>query len=200
VEPTEARAPTAADVPALSAMLARAFHDDPVTEFMLRSEVTRPRYAARFFSWQFRRLMGHELVHVAGDGEGAALWAPPDRWRETAGETLRLVAALLPAIALHLPSLLRTVAEVERRHPREPHLYLAVLGTDPPAQGRGVGSAAIAPGLALADSEGLPAYLETAKERNLAFYARFGFRVTDEFRLPAGGPTLWCMWRTPGFT
>ena len=89
-----------------------------------------------------------------------------------------------------------TVAlEVERRHPREPHLYLAVLGADPPAQGRGVGSAAIAPGLELADAEGLPAYLETAKERNLAFYTRFGFRVTDEFRLPGGGPTVWCMWR-----
>ena len=35
----------------------------------------------------------------------------------------------------------------------------------------------LAPGLALCDTEGLPAYLESSKEPNVAFYGRFGFRV-----------------------
>lgn len=34
---------------------------------------------------------------------------------------------------------LRLFMEVERRHPREPHWYLALLATDPSAQGRGFG-------------------------------------------------------------
>ena len=70
-------------------------------------------------------------------------------------------------------------------------------GTDPPAQGRGIGSALLAPGLELCDRDGLPAYLESSKERNVAFYSRFGFRVTDEVQMPGGGPKVWLMWRDP---
>jgi hypothetical protein len=46
------------------------------------------------------------------------------------------------------------------------------------------------------DSEGVGAFLESSKERNIAFYARHGFRVTSEVRFP-GGPPLWLMWRDP---
>ena len=53
------------------------------------------------------------------------------------------------------------------------------------------------PGLELCDREGLAAYLESSKESNLAFYGRFGFRVTDEVRMPGGGPPVWLMWRDP---
>jgi predicted N-acetyltransferase YhbS len=91
---------------------------------------------------------------------------------------------------------LRGLGQVEARHPDRPHLYLAVLGVDPGRQGDGVGSALIRPGLELCDREGLPAYLETGKERNLAFYGRHGFRVTEELTLPKG-PPIWLMWRDP---
>jgi ribosomal protein S18 acetylase RimI-like enzyme len=185
------------EVPQLAAMLARAFHDDPVTAWFMPNANRRPKYAARFFGWQLHRLLGQEQVHVAGDGSGAAVWALPDQWRESNWQALRLFVALVPALASHLPSATRGVERVEKRHPDEPHLYLAVLGTDPPAQGRGVGTAVLAPGLELCDREGLPAYLESSKEANVAFYSRFGFRVTEEVSMPGDGPTVWLMWRDP---
>jgi len=88
------------------------------------------------------------------------------------------------------------LATVERHHPHDRHLYLAVLGVDPGAQGSGVGSSLLAPGLELCDREGLAAYLETGKERNLAFYGRHGFEVTGQLTLPRG-PTVWLMRREP---
>lgn len=185
------------EVPQLAAMLARAFHDDPVTAWFMPNEKRRPKYAARFFGWQLHRLLGQEQVHVADDGSGAAVWALPGQWRESNWQALRLFVALVPALASHLPAATRGVERVEKRHPAEPHLYLAVLGTDPPAQGRGVGSALLRPGLELCDREGLPAYLESSKESNVGFYARFGFRVTEEVRMPGDGPTVWLMWRDP---
>jgi ribosomal protein S18 acetylase RimI-like enzyme len=86
---------------------------------------------------------------------------------------------------------------LEARHPSgPPHYYLAVLGTDPAQQGRGLGSALLAPVLERCDQDGVGAFLESSKERNIDFYARHGFRVTDELRLPRG-PTMWQMWRDP---
>ena len=42
----------------------------------------------------------------------------------------------------------------------------------------------------------MPAYLESSKERNVAYYARHGFRVREELDLPRG-PRVWLMWRDP---
>ena len=46
------------------------------------------------------------------------------------------------------------------------------------------------------DREGIPAYLESSKEKNVPFYRRHGFEVTREIQLP-NGPMLWAMWRQP---
>ena len=71
-----------------------------------------------------------------------------------------------------------------------------MLGTDPDAQGRGLGSAVLQGVLEQCDSDGVAAYLESSKERNVDFYARHGFRVLDEIKL-LRGPTMWKMWRDP---
>ena len=60
----------------------------------------------------------------------------------------------------------------------------------------GIGSALIQPILDVCDRDEVPAYLESSKERNIDFYARHGFRVTDELALP-DGPPVWPMWRDP---
>lgn len=90
---------------------------------------------------------------------------------------------------------------VSRHHERlvqAPHWYLLILGVEPERQGQGIGSALIAPNLARADAEGLPCYLETAKEPNVMFYRRHGFEVRDEENIPGGGPKVWMMVRQSG--
>jgi ribosomal protein S18 acetylase RimI-like enzyme len=79
-------------------------------------------------------------------------------------------------------------------HPHEPHWYLAVLGTDPSFQRTGAGTALLDPVLARIDAEGLPAYLETQKEANLAWYGRFGFELVERVDVRAC-PPIWTMRR-----
>jgi GNAT superfamily N-acetyltransferase len=86
--------------------------------------------------------------------------------------------------------------EVERRHPVEPHWYLALLATDPGAQGQGLGSSLLGPVLDRCDSEGIPVYTETQKHENVSWYSRSGFVVIDEIRLDQT-PTIWRLWRDP---
>jgi ribosomal protein S18 acetylase RimI-like enzyme len=84
-----------------------------------------------------------------------------------------------------------------RVHPQRPHWYLGGIGTDPPLQGSGIGTELMRSRLARCDAAGMPAYLESSKERNVPFYERHGFTVTRELRIPDGGPLLWLMWRDP---
>ena len=194
----EVRAVQPHDVDALTHVLTRAFADDPVTRWVYGGEAATSRWSERFFAWQLRRLIPQDVSWTTQDGAGgAALWALPDQWRESARETLGLVRLTFRGVLPRLPRVLRGLGQVEVRHPSERHLYLAVLGVDPALQGTGVGSRLIRPGLDLCDRERLPAYLETGRERNLAFYGRHGFRVLDELRLP-GGPPVWFLWREPG--
>ena len=118
-------------------------------------------------------------------GTLASMWQQAGR----AGRTGRRSAAVLVAGDDQLD-------QWYAAHPTEPHYYLAVLGTEPEFQGRGIGSALLRPVLDICDRDEIPAYLESSKERNIAFYARHGFRVTREVTLPKG-PPVWLMWRDP---
>jgi GNAT superfamily N-acetyltransferase len=77
-----------------------------------------------------------------------------------------------------------------------PARCLVILDTEQAAQGRGLGSALLARMLARVDADGMPAYLESSNERNVALYGRHGFEFTREVAIP-GGPRIWPMWREP---
>jgi len=192
----DVRKATTADVPALARSLARAFDDDPVMGWLFPDPRRRPRWTERFFSVRLRQLLRQDEVWATADGTGAALWAQPDRWKLSTAETVSLVARIVGGVGRRTPRGLRGLELIEEHHPREPHWYLAVLGVDPEVQGGGLGSALLAPVLRACDEDGVAAYLESSKERNIAFYARHGFRVTDELRMPKG-PPVWLMWRDP---
>jgi ribosomal protein S18 acetylase RimI-like enzyme len=188
----------AADRRRLVDVLVRAFAEDPVAGFVFPSARRRHAGLRRFFSAQVRRQYGPlGFVRTTRGLDGAALWGPPDR----PGNSLRQLVQLLPVVphlvARDTAAVLRFLSEVDRHHPRAPHWYLATLGTAPERQGRGIGSALLAEGLARIDAAGEPAYLESSKERNVPFYARFGFDVIEELRLGAGTPPMWLMWREP---
>ena len=188
------RLATPNDTRELASVLARAFENDPIYLWSF-GESNQP-WSRRFFRWQLRRLMPQRVTWTTNDLSGAAVWALPGQWRETTTELLRLILITTPAIRKRLRTVVSGLTMIYERHPVEPHLYLALLGVEPERQGEGIGSALLAPGLALCDRDGIPAYLETSKRRNLDFYARHGFIETGRVDVP-GGPPVWTLWRQP---
>jgi GNAT superfamily N-acetyltransferase len=180
----------------LTGVLARAFDDDPVMRWVFPSSRRRARYGGEFFRWWLWRTALDPVTWTTRDLTGAAIWALPDRWQATLPQLARLAHWTGRGMGRRAPLITWGMSKVEWNHPHDKHLYLGVLGVEPGRQGTGVGSALIAPGLELCDREGLPAYLETGKERNIAFYARHGFQVTRRLALP-NGPPVWLMRRDP---
>jgi ribosomal protein S18 acetylase RimI-like enzyme len=195
VEPRRAEA---AELPELARMLARAFQADPVATWSCRPEDLRPRVLERVFAMRLRDIQARGEIWTDDELRSAAVWAAPGQWHTTTRQDIAYASTLLhPRLILRMPMVVRGLLGAEKVHPDEPpHWYLAILGTDPSAQGQGLGSSMLAPLLEECDRDGVGAYLESSREQNLGFYARHGFRVTSERHLPRG-PRLWPMWRDP---
>jgi ribosomal protein S18 acetylase RimI-like enzyme len=196
--PPVTRRAIAADVPTLTRLLARAYADDPVAVWLCRSDVLRARVLEGLYRARLRQALAHWEIWTTAELASVAVWKGPGDDKTTlAHELARVRCFLHPRLISRLPLLAIGTMAMRRRHPRTPpHWYLSLLGTDPQARGRGLGSAVLEPVLEQCDAEGLGVHLESSKESNIRFYARYGFGVTGELHLPRG-PAMWTMWREP---
>ncbi|HEX2559796.1 N-acetyltransferase [Phenylobacterium sp.] len=172
---------------AVLSTLLLAFSVDPCMRYALTSPET--------FIGAFRRLamalggaaFEHGSAYVGADGGAAALWLPAGV--ESDGEGIGALIEQLD-IPPEKQEVLGQVGEaMGENHPHEPHWYLAMIGTDPSRQGRGLGSALLKEGLRRCDAEGLPAYLESSNPANIPLYERHGFEVVGMIQ-PGDFPPL----------
>lgn len=185
-----------ADREAVAALLARAFHDDPAFSWIYPDPVDRARRLLRLFALLFDSdAVGLRLL--TRGGEAATLWRPPGQAQAGWWEMLRHAVPLLRALGPSVRRALTVADAIDAHMPAGTFWYLHIAGCDPLHQSRGHGRAAVGAGLSRAAGR-LPAYLETATERNLAFYGALGFRVTGEWAVPRGGPRFWSMLRPAG--
>ena len=181
----------------------RAFDDSPIMTYLLPRERSRTIATRAFFIAGIVDAYKHGEVWVTTVDDaivGAAVWLPPGSYppgsARQARQLLHLVA-VAPAARGSLRRSLRYLRSVEAVHPQAQHWYLSTLAVDPPHQGRGYGNGLLETVLTRADEEGIPTYLETDRERNLPYYARHRFELTDTVTPIANGPSTWTMWREP---
>lgn len=165
--------------------------------FIFPDPVDRARRLPRLFALLFASDARAGMRLVTTGGEAATLWRAPGHVHTTRLELLRRVIPLLRALGPALGRAMRVGDAIDAHMPSGDFWYLHIAGCDPAQQGMGFGRAAVRAGLRRAAGR-LPAYLETATERNLGFYAGLGFRVTGEWAVPGGGPRFWSMLREPG--
>lgn len=180
-------------------VLARAFDDDPLANWVVVQDGKRKERLRRYFDVPIRHVAARRgEIYTTGDVLGAAVWMPPGVSGAGFFDELRMLPRMLRCTGVRrLPAILLGLLAVEKKRPRIPYWYLMALGVEPAFQGRSIGTQLMAPVLARCDSEGVPAYLESSKERNIPLYERNGFRVTDEVEVARGGPKVWLMWREP---
>lgn len=180
-------------------LLAAAFDDDPMFEWMLRASSRRKRWITwimrtmidvcdPIFAWDSEGVLGGVLATVPPGG-----WPPP--FFRSAGAYVSAGLFPWPTRRLIVDGLVRIQGAMNRTHPKAPHWYIAVLGVEPRLQGKGAGRELLSHALSRADEDGVPAYLETTRPKNLAYYRGFGFEIVEEMKFPNDAPPLWTMQR-----
>jgi ribosomal protein S18 acetylase RimI-like enzyme len=180
--------------------LALAFADDPLMAWIFEDDAARAQQLRPWWTWIVENRAAHVELHESadpsGDASSAALWHGPDPAPDDRdpGAFARMLSELIGgATAMQK---LAGLAVIPEAHPTERHWYLAAVGTRPSHQGQGSGARLLAPALERCDADGVPAYLESSNDRNIAFYERLGFVATGRIQIP-DGPHLTPMWREP---
>jgi ribosomal protein S18 acetylase RimI-like enzyme len=194
----QVRRATRDDIETVGRVLRAAFEDDPLYRWFMRQDGYTHRLETHFRHEAAQYLDSAE-VYLSSDGRGGALWRPaPGAQPSPLPQLLRAMPELLQLSGpRRVPRLWRLIRKTEARYPKLPHRYLYLVGVHPEGQGAGLGSALIRAGLEACDRDGLPAYLESSKERNVPLYERHGFRVVERLELGRNAPTMWLMWRDP---
>lgn len=200
-EPRVRRA-TEADIPAMAAVLARAFARDPYVSWLTGDAPERNLRMRMGWTGILRHAAaGLRETWTTDDVAGVAIWVPPGRGASSFVDSLRMVPALARLTGwrrLREVSAATELLEQRRRtHAPAPHWYLSALGVDPEHQRQGIGTALLQLVLDRADADAAPAYLETATAHNVLLYERHGFDVVEELILPRTDVRGWLMLRPP---
>lgn len=190
------------------AMMGRAFEHDPARMALFPDPATRSEQLRLQFQMGLRQaVVDGFVIDTTRTLSALAVWVPPGH---SAKPSMRSVRANLPLslrwvrlagvgdVTRSTRLLLRYSRMHDKLMPQE-HWYLEMLGVDPSKQGLGVGAALVRHGVARADADELPAFVETETAANAAFYAKFGFRTlhySSAAEEPLGVPT-WRLRREP---
>jgi GNAT superfamily N-acetyltransferase len=182
----------------------RAFMDDPISVWIAPDLAQRERGLRLYFRMAMKYAMrfGGQVHRSDERPRAVATWLEPGH---APASTMGLVRTGFLGLlwaggwagAGRLMTFGNTIERLHLRDVPQAHRYLWLLAVDPPFQGKGIGGEFLRPMLQDADRGGLPCYLETARERNVSFYIRFGFRVLRDDKLGKDGPRFWTMLRTP---
>lgn len=184
-----------------SAMLARAFRDYPLLTYAVSDAARREREAGYFCQYDlYYGFRYGEAYATSPRMEGVAVWVPSEHLPMTTARILGVVPwSVTFGFGRRLGrKLLGPSRHIDARHAALapfPHLFLSLLGVAPEARQRGHAGALLRPMLARLDTQGLPCYLETMDERNVARYEHFGFRVLERSAVPGTSLTSWAMLR-----
>ena len=182
-------------------VLERAFRDYPMSAYFIPDEAKRSKKQPAIYRMLVRNGIKYGEVYATSSKlEGVAVWFASDSRRESfwdyliSGQYLTLLRSGREVVKRQRVFGEYT-ASVRARCVSSRHWYLQLLGVDPAYQGKGFAGQLLRPMLARADREGVPCFLETQAEKNVAFYEHFGFTVAEAGIIPGSNMKSWAMVR-----
>ncbi|MDX2229790.1 MAG: GNAT family N-acetyltransferase [Leptolyngbyaceae cyanobacterium bins.349] len=185
-------------IQSVAAILARAFVDDPMFEFIFPDDTTRLQTLMAFFRPFVADGINRGKVLLASANQGVCIWYPAevcvfdDEFEAVINQAIAISTCFGGTESgLRCEHLANQVGAYEPSDPRCEVLWIALL---PEARGQGLGGHLLQPALDTADAQGLGSYLVSSNVRNHSFYERHGFRKRDVIQI-SPGYFMTGMWR-----
>lgn len=194
---TEVRPFEKNDTDRVVSAMAGAFADDALYRYFIPEDEARERFLRKFMAFRLRYGLKYGTVLVAGGGAGAAIFLAPGH--QMGPKDLLLyggLSAMLPCTKAQRERIMgfNDFADAIAAPAAErPCWHLSPICVEPSSQGKGLGKALVAYGLAQIQAVSQPCYLETQSEKNVAFYQACGFRVVSRTPVPGTGLDHWGM-------
>ena len=198
---------TAAQLPIIAPLLAAAFDDDPAYRFLFPHAATRPSGLADFFARNLGTHLPYRCTYVATEDAsvvGTVTIRPPGGVPISLATMLR--RGLIPFAWSQGPRAVKRLLLLKREYDAleeramgsEPHRLVHMMAIAPNRQGRGLGTRLLADAIALSvrarGAASLPILLTTHTERNVAFYRRSTFAITERSELALAGAAAYPVW------
>ena len=186
-----------------SSIAARAFQDDLIDSYFFPNPDERREILPAFYEYRLNFAVRYGVVYATSPNiEGIAAWLPSDLGEMSMWQMMRSGGfKLFRKLEYKIPSKMMAVKDYVRslrtKNAGDKFIHLEILAVEPKSQGMGYAKKLLEPMFERIDSEGLPCFLETATEKNVPFYQRFGFEVVEESTIPGTEISLWDMMRNP---
>jgi hypothetical protein len=123
------RVATARDVPATTACLASAFHDDPLWgRWTFPDETSRPERLYELMRSWTSAAARYPWVWMTERAEAVTVWIPPGKPEMTMEEEARFHTLVGELVGERAGDLNDLFDRFEDHHPQEPHYYLSLWG------------------------------------------------------------------------
>jgi len=180
-----------ADLPTIVDVWVDAFADDPYFRWIQPDDDKWPAFFTAWVTFILGLTFERGHTFIADPPDAAVAWIPPDLQFATPDDVARGQRIIAEhAGETRAQEAFDTIAAARASFLEEPHWTLQYIGVRQAKQGTGLGVAAVAPGLARCDNDGLPCSLVSSNTRNVSFYERLGFRVAADVDVPGGAATL----------
>ena len=192
------------DISRAGEVLGDAFQYDPIWQTMNEGDAKFGLKKNAAFEIPVRYSMKYGEVYAPSENlEGIAAWVPGIFADITlfrimrsgaVGSTLKMGARIANMMK---PVYAPLLADRKEHMKGKSHIYLQIIGVALRLQGQGYGGRLLRALIEKSEKTGLPIYLETETEINVALYERFGFTMVKQIVVPVLDLPMWEMIRNP---
>ena len=192
------------DILKAGSVLENAFQLDPVWKKMLEDIPGADEKLPAFYETPVRYCFKFGEIYAASRNlEGVAAWVPGELsvmtpWRLIRSGAMKSARKLGFKLGRKMKIVFKPVERDRKEHMEgRSYIYVFILGVATEFQGLGFGGKLIRAMIGKSEQDGLPLYLETETEKNVALYEKFGFKMLKKTILPLIDLPMWEMVREP---
>lgn len=174
-------------------ILTQSFLDNKSVNYIIRQDGKKQQRIQTLMGYSYNLCSEFGKVYVNENSKACALVIYPDKKRISIKSILWDMRFIHKSIGIgNIKKVLQREAIIKKEHPHIPFSYLWFIGTEPSAQGKGIGTALMKQIISESEKLNRPIYLETSTDKNIPWYQKFGFQIYRELDF---GYKLYCLRR-----